>query len=346
LCTGPRTGDEFVVALTGDHRDGDQLVGAKAARLGSLIVAGIPVPDAFVVTTRAFTRARGSWDREPEPDHPGTADLESLAAFALRHQDRIRSRPVPGEIADEVIRSYRELCAETGRAEVAVRTSAVTEDTEDASYAGLLSTALAVSGDNAVLEAVRECWAGGYSPHAVAYRIRHGEPWHDYSAAVIVQRMIDAVSAGVLFTGDPLTGTDTIVIEGAWGLGTGVVDGQVVPDSWTVDRDTGVVLDHRTGTKRSRCVIVPRGGGHRYDRTPSSLRARDCLAPARIRELVSLGLRAEEVLGVRADVEWALATPSAPSDPGRGPESGHRPGDGDGFWILQARPITATPKTA
>jgi pyruvate,water dikinase len=334
---------ELVIGLTGQDRDQEAVVGVKAAGLGALISAGIPVPEAFVVTVPAFRRARtrsGDEDQEPSCEPRPETGYRSPAPYDEEQGERIRSRPIPDEIAGTVLQAYRAWGTGDGQALVAVRSSSVFEDTSQASHAGQLTSTLAVSGEQALLDAIRDCWAGASSPRVLSYRRGHGGPWRGFDTAVIVQRMVDAVSSGVLFTCEPATGEDTPVIEGTWGLGIGVVEGQVVPDSWVVHRGDGSIHRHRIGSKRHRFVLLPGEDGAHQEETPELLSGTACLNPDQVRDLTSLGLRIERALGHRVDVEWALGRPAAavPSqgavDPARTTEAE------DALWILQARPVT------
>ena len=191
------------------------VAGGKGANLGELTRAGVPVPPGFVLTTAAY---------RTYVDRSGIGD-EILATVARDDAaDRIRAlftAPIPEALADE-LRAAR---AELGPA-VAVRSSATAEDLEDASFAGQQDTFLNVRGDDALLDAVRGCWASLWTARAIAYRARRGIDPAEVALAVVVQEMVDADAAGVLFTANPTTGArDEVVIAAAWGLGEAVVGG-------------------------------------------------------------------------------------------------------------------------
>ena len=239
-------------------------LGGKGASLARLTAAGLPVPEGFVVTVAAF---------------------EAYAAAGS----------MPEAVAAEIDAAYRAL----GGPAVAVRSSATTEDAADASYAGQHDSFLDVVGADEVRAAVERCWASLHTDRAVAYRARHAgdQP----GLAVLVQRMVAADAAGVLFTADPVTGDDSVVtINAAWGLGEALVGGQVTPDTWVVDRATGRVRD--------RAIVLGDREGHAT------------LTDAQVEQLTALGVRVEALDAQPVDVEWCR--------------------DGDDLLLVQARPIT------
>ncbi|MFB7890735.1 PEP/pyruvate-binding domain-containing protein [Microbacterium sp. NPDC056044] len=264
-------------------------VGGKAANLGELIRAGFDVPPGFCVTTDAYRQAvRGS------AVESGTL-TDAAAARAA-----VLATPFPEEVADAVRAAYAQL--EPGGGPVAVRSSATAEDLPGASFAGQQDTYLNVTGIDGVLDAVHRCWASLWTDRAVAYRAAQGVDGTGVAVAVVVQRMVDASSAGVLFTADPVTGRRRqAVLDSAHGLGEAVVSGSVDPDHFVVDTATGRILERRAG------------GGP--DDGPASL------TDAQVRALVGLGDRVERSFGSPQDIEWAL--------------------DADGhLWLTQSRPIT------
>src|SRR6267143_187790 len=235
--------------------------GGKGANLGELRRAGFPVPDGFVVTTAAYALAAEASGVSGET--PATARV------------RLAATPVPAGIADAVRDAYRAL----GSPAVAVRSSATAEDLPDASFAGQQDTTLGVLGEDAVLDAVRRCWASLWNDRAVAYRKTHGVPAHGLRLAVVVQRMVDAQIAGVLFTADPITGRrHRAAIEAVRGLGEQLVSGAVNPDHYIVNSRSGSVLERRG----------------------------DILSDAQLRELAAEGARIEEHFGRPQDIEWAI----------------------------------------
>ena len=291
------------------------IAGGKGANLGELVRAGFPVPDGFVVTTAAYDAFVAAGDLDARIDRLAAAADAETAIAAL-----FASTALPEDIAAAITAAYAEL----GGGPVAVRSSATAEDLPDASFAGQQDTFLNVTGADEVLDAVRRCWASLWNARAIAYRARAR---HDTAAAlsiaVVIQHLVPADIAGVMFTANPGNGRrEQIVITAAWGLGEAVVGGLVEPDEYVVDRGRPDAVRRRIATKRVMTVGVP--GGSRETATPASKVAAPTLTDARARELAALGARIEEHFGTPQDIEWALA-------------------DG-AFQVLQARPITALPE--
>ncbi|HJQ28676.1 MAG TPA: PEP/pyruvate-binding domain-containing protein, partial [Rubrobacter sp.] len=203
---------------------------------------------------------------------------------------------------------------------VAVRSSATAEDLPYASFAGQQDTYLNVVGEEAVLDAVRRCWASLWTDRAVSYRATNGIDPHGVRLAVAVQRMVDASVAGVLFTANPVTGKRRqAVIDASPGLGEAVVSGMVNPDHFVVDTAKGKIVERRLGDKRVAVRAAAGSGTERVEVAASEDEA--SLSDPQIRALAELGARVEEYYGSPQDTEWAI--------------------DGDGeVWLLQARPIT------
>lgn len=201
-----------------------------------------------------------------------------------------------------------------------VRSSGVAEDGERASFAGQHHTELNVRDADAVLEALERVHASAHSAAVMEYREQMGitDP---PSTGAIVQTMIDADVAGVLFTHDPVDGSDERVVEAAWGLGPAVVDGVVTPDRYRV-RPGGEVLDRQVGDKAVRVVPAP-DGGTRTEPVPESDRTRCCLDDDQLRALDGLAAQCEAHWRGGHDVEWAFR-------------------DGD-CYLLQRRAITTGP---
>ena len=278
-------------------------VGGKATNLGALVRAGFAVPAGVCLTTEAYRRAVGS-------ALDGLFDEADTGVLAEKARAAVLAVPIPDEVADAV----RAACPE---GPVAVRSSATAEDLPDASFAGQQDTFLNVVGDDAVLDAVRRCWASLWTDRAVAYRGAHGIDHAAVTLAVVVQSMVDARWAGVLFTADPVTGRrGQAVIDAAPGLGESVVSGSVDPEHLVVDPD-GVIVTRLAGAGGT--VVRARAGGG--TETVAHAGGAASMADGDVQALARLGRRVEALFGAPQDIEWAL--------------------DADGSaWLTQSRPIT------
>ncbi|MEV4369587.1 PEP/pyruvate-binding domain-containing protein [Nonomuraea sp. NPDC049637] len=273
--------------------------GGKGASLARLARAGLPVPGGFVVTTQAYRSFVAAFGDE-------IASSGGPGALFAAHE-------IPAGLAEEIRAAHAALGDDVA---VAVRSSATAEDLPELSFAGQQDTFLNVRADG-LLEAVRRCWASLWNPRAVAYRERNGVPHDDVALAVVVQELVDADAAGIMFTADPVTGArDEIVVNASWGLGEAVVGGQVTPD--TITLSGGRVTGSRVADKTVMTVRTASGTGE--EPVPEDLRRAPVLDPAQAVELAALGERIQALYGMPMDVEWARR-------------------DGT-FAILQARPIT------
>src|SRR5215475_13523151 len=240
-------------------------VGGKGGSLGELTRAGIDVPPGFVVRTSAFDHFLSALEKQ-EPIRSQVEalyehQLDGIKSLSEQLRARFENMPVPGELQAELAAAHAELCGDSQHAPLAIRSSATTEDAEDASFAGLQDTYLWVTGADATLRSVRSCWASLYSVPSIAYRRKHGIPESGASMAVAVQRMVDARSSGVMFTRSPLTGDRSVItIEGAWGLGSAVVSGEVTPDRWVMGKITGEISVRDISHKHAKQVPAPQGG--------------------------------------------------------------------------------------
>jgi len=256
-------------------------VGGKGYSLGRSAGAGLPVPPGFVVTTDAYQRLR-------------PAGVRTDADFVSRVAEHLR---------------------QLGDGPVAVRSSATGEDGSETSFAGQQETILGVRGLDAVLAAVERCWASLHTDRAKAYRAKQGVAETGLAMAVVVQELVPADAAGVLFTRDPLDATGRrMLVEASWGLGEVVVSGRVTPDRFQLDRDTGAVLDRQLGAKDVRVTAAGE------EPVPDADRGRFCLSDSELSQLLDLGRRVEAFDGEARDIEWAVA--------------------GGRVYLLQSRPIT------
>ena len=218
-----------------------ELVGGKAASLARLIQSGLPVPGGFSVTTKAYRHFVAENQLQPQImialEHVDPAQPETLEAASRTITSLFAAAPIPTQIANAVVEAYLALPGESPA--VAVRSSATAEDLPTASFAGQQETFLNLDHAGAVLEDTRKCWASLWTARAIGYRARQGIDPEDVALAVIIQLLVPADAAGILFTANPLEGQrDQIVISASWGLGEAVVGGMVTPDTLTLEKET------------------------------------------------------------------------------------------------------------
>jgi pyruvate,water dikinase len=282
-------------------------VGGKGANLGEMIRAGLPVPPGFVVTAGAFLTAletAGVRSRLGELARSVDAsDLVALESASAAMTELVRDAGMPEAIRREVVDAYHALGTSVP---VAVRSSATLEDTKGTSFAGMNETFTNVVGDEELAERVVDCWCSAYGQRVVSYRAARGiteEP----AIAVVVQRMVDADRAGVLFTADPASGDrGRIVIEAARGLGEVVVSGQVEPDTYVVDKEGPRLLQAHVGRQGHQVVRGPDGRNVTVALDPALAGSR-VLDDAEVERLARLGRQVEQHYGTPQDIEWAIA---------------------------------------
>jgi pyruvate,water dikinase len=288
------------VLLRFDHPDCVEVAhaGGKGASLARMSALGLPVPEGFVVPADVLAQA---------------VDAEALRA-ALPDHDKAMGIIAGAQPPAEIAEAYAALGDDPP---VAVRSSACAEDSETASYAGQQETYLYVRGADAVLDRVRDCWASFFSERAIFYRGQKGS-LDDLGMAVVVQRMVRADVAGVLFTCDPVRGRrDRMVVEAVLGLGEAAVSGQVTPDHYILKRD-GTVRKAQVAEQPFAIVPVESGGTEERELGPEGSEQK--LGEEHLRELARLGDDLEQRLGGPQDIEWAL--------------------EGGELYVLQARPVT------
>ncbi len=294
--------------------------GGKAANLGELArIDGVSVPDGFCVTTDAYAEAVAHDDELvallDDLSRVGPGDAEGIRAVGARIRDVIEATPIPAGVAAE-IGSRLAVLGDQGA--YAVRSSATAEDLPTASFAGQQDTYLNVCGTAAVLQHVRRCWASLFTDRAIIYRLRNGIDHRDVQLAVVVQRMVFAEVAGIMFTADPITSNRRIVsIDAGFGLGEALVGGLTNADNYRV-RDGGIV-DKKVSAQAIGVRAAP-GGGTETKEIGAERQSVQKLADADILRLAAIGKTVEAHFGRPQDIEWSFA-------------------DGR-FYLVQARPIT------
>jgi pyruvate,water dikinase len=290
------------------------LVGGKGGALAEMARAGLRVPPGFTVTVNAcreFLGQPGLIERIDAvlADAGGATPTVDSATEARR---LVEVSSVPDDLAAAIEAAYAELAVAVGEdaPAVAVRSSALAEDSAAASFAGEYESYLNMRGGPAVVEAVRRCWASLYNHRALVYQLEHDVDRAANAMAVVVQLMVEPKAAGVMFTLNPLTGDPSrISIEANWGLGVSVVDGSATPDQYLVDRVRMTVIDRHISDKERRCVPAPENGEDGFvasEPVPEELRKQPCLTDEEVLELARIGDRLHTSEGCAQDIEWAL----------------------------------------
>jgi pyruvate, water dikinase len=302
--------------------DGDVAeLGGKGAGLAGMIRRELPVPPAFVVSTKAFRTAVGTSAGRVDDRLDGLdADDPAFAGHCARARAEVYEASAAATgLLDEIAAAYDRLDPAGGG--VAVRSSSAAEDSGNASFAGEHDSYLWVGGRDAVIERVRACWAGLYTERAVRYRRRTGV--RGDAMAVVVQRMVDARAAGVLMTLNPVSGDrSVIVVESVFGLGEPLVSAEVTPDRFVLDKVTGEIRRRET-VEQPRRLTGSAGRGTRWEPVPEP--GAPSLSDAELGRLRELGRELERGAGHPVDVEFAV--------------------DGDRIHLLQVRPETVWSRT-
>ncbi|MEB3758692.1 MAG: pyruvate, water dikinase [Desulfurococcales archaeon] len=346
----------FVLWLENVDKSKHDLVGGKAAGLGENIRAGIPVPPGFVVTSEAYR----CFIQETELTQRISTILKEEIKSGLpeeyeRASARIRSlimrSAIPPSITAAIKQAYRKLGKRIGveNPRVAVRSSATVEDLPEASFAGQQDTYLNVQGEDEVVEHVKLAWASLWTARALSYRDSLNIEHESALMAVVVQKMVNSRTSGVMFTIHPITGDPTkIVIESIWGLGEFIVGGRVTPDEYVVDKETLDIVEKRISTEKKVALFYDPDKRENTEitlpSTPEDLEKlreehpsiaeivekfnmkpdQPSLSDEEVVELAKLGLRIEEVFGKHMDIEWAIDFEMKENN----------------LFILQARPET------
>jgi pyruvate,water dikinase len=309
-------------------------VGGKGASLGELARAGIRVPPGCVVTTAAFERFLACVDPRGairgQIERLAADDLAACKSVGTEVRARLESKTLPQDLQAEIANHYQELhphAASSGNSEpVAIRSSATSEDSADASFAGLQDTYLWVRGVDSVIEHVRKCWASLYAVESVMYRRRLKLPEQGLAMAVVIQRMVDSRCSGVMFTRSPNTGDrSVVVVEGSWGLGSAIVSGEVTPDKYVVGKITGEIVSRTVSLKMRMHRPNTAGAGVIDEEVPADQQNAACLSDDELHALVDIAKRVERHYNCPQDIEWAIARDPLP---------------GENVFLLQSRPET------
>ncbi|MCI4353277.1 MAG: phosphoenolpyruvate synthase [Thermoplasmata archaeon] len=305
------------------------LVGGKASKLGELVRRGLPIPPGFVVTTELYQAFVDATNLRTEiPAALGAldpSDSASVEQASQRIRSAFESAEFPEAMRAEIVTAFETYVQQNTVVFSAVRSSATAEDLENASFAGLQDTYLNVRGTDAVLRDIRRCWGSLFTPRVLVYRARKGFDHSVVRLAVLIMKMVDSSTSGILFTRDPNTGENHMIVEAGWGLGEPIVGGEVTPDHYVVDGATFKVIHKQISEQSIRVVRDPEGGNRRED-VPAADRSRQKMPDDALQRLVSLARLIESHYRRPMDIEWCL--------------------DGTTLYIVQARPLTSLPASS
>ncbi len=273
---------KYVQPFAQISKDDISLVGGKGLSLGIMTQAGLPIPDGFIITTEAYK------------------------AF--------NDQGLPNEVQTDISRAFDALNINR----VAVRSSAITEDSLTTSWAGQLGTSLNITREN-LTESIKSCWDSIRYDKALAYAQRHGITQDKMLVAVVVQKMVDSDVSGVMFSANPITKNyDEIMIEAVYGLGELLVQGLVTPPNFVLDKKT-LTIKSKTEGEQDKMLIFDEGKNKKVT-LPDKLRQAEILNTEQLQELGKYAITIEQLYKKPQDIEWSR--------------------EADKFYIVQSRPIT------
>lgn len=313
---------DLVVPLSSCDKNDTRYVGGKNANLGEMIQAGFPVPGGFSITSTAYFHFLEKNNLTTKIKHLlGTVNFEStdsLSQVSRLIKKLIISSPVPPEIVKEIFRAYEKMGLDVL---VAVRSSATSEDSKDASFAGQQETFLNVKGEAVLIEKVREAWASLFQARAMYYRHNAKIDHLKTGISLVVQRMVQSEASGVMFTVDPVNNNhDKVVIEAIFGLGEYIVQGIVTPDHYEVAKSDYLLLEKLV--RPQKVALIKKGHENVELKLSEKEGNRQKITDPEIVELAKLAVRLEAHYFFPQDIEWAK-------------EKGK-------LYIVQTRPITTT----
>ena len=309
------------------------IVGGKGANLGELTSFGLPVPPGFCVTASGYTK----FIKYAELDEVvkflmeavDVENVDELTNASKEIQKKIKEKEFDPELKEEILSAYREFSENIGvkDPEVAVRSSATAEDLPDASFAGQQDTYLHISGEEELLNHIRDCFASLWTSRAIYYREKQNYDHFDVALSVVIQKMVNSEKSGVMFTANPINNSkDEMMINASYGLGEAVVSGIVTPDEYIIDKKTKKVIEKNISEKEYMVIKNEDGVGTRVVNVKDILGAdavkAEALSPKELDTLVERGLKVEKLYGSVQDTEWGFDR------------------DTKEFYFLQSRPIT------
>jgi pyruvate,water dikinase len=285
----------------------NNLVGKKCANLGEMAKIGVQVPPGFSLSVEAYKKFMSETGADNEIksylsslDHNfESIDHFNEASEVLRSM--VESKEMPSDLRDGIMELYEEVSKKCGVESVAVSTRSAGAS----SHPGQFETHLNVIGRKEVIRHIIKVWSSTFNPRSLAARKRVGAPLESDPIGVAVIKMVNALSAGVLFTADPNTGdTSKMIIEANWGLGESVVGGEAMPDVFILDKGSLEIIEKRLGTKKN--YITFKTVGVVDQKTTPEMRSSFCVKDEEIKELGRLGIALEKHFGVPQDTEWAV----------------------------------------
>ena len=287
-------------------------VGGKGASLGEMTGAGLPVPPGFTLTCTAFRTSKEQSELDEDIARLlfelDTENTDMVTQRCREIREAFSKMEMVPEVEVDLRNAYRELCQVSGTQDipVAVRSSATSEDSPDASFAGEHDTYLWIRGEEAVIDAVRRCWASLFTDRATCYRVEMGYEHKSVEMSVVIQKMVHPISAGVAFTLNPVNGDRSqVCIDSAWGFGESVVSGEVTPDNYLIDKVLMEIGQRKVSVKEMEFKLSDHDSVERAELDEERAKS-PSLTDAQIKAIVKLAKLAEKHYGCPQDIEWAV----------------------------------------
>lgn len=312
----------FIRGLDEVSKDSISLVGGKGANLGEMVQAGFQVPPGFCITQEAYQYFIHKNNFEVLAAELTENNNSEQNTIRKSIYENILQSEIPNDLAEEIMMAFD---AQNQKVDlVAVRSSATAEDLPEASFAGQQETYLNIS-RKALLDHVKKCWASLWTERAVHYRNNNGFDHEKVFLAVVVQKMLPSEVSGVAFSMNPLTNNpDEIIINSAWGLGEGIVSGEVTPDTYIMKKAAGQIIKQEIADKEIMIKGSPAGQGIVKESTPADLKRSSSLSENQLADLAELVIKIEQHYRSPQDIEWAFWN--------------------NQFYLLQSRPVTTLTK--
>ncbi|HUW43494.1 MAG TPA: phosphoenolpyruvate synthase [Bacillota bacterium] len=332
---------DFIKWFSELNKNSGKVVGGKGANLGEIYNLKVLVPPGFVVTAQAYDYFINKAQIEDEIKELlkkiEYENTDQLNETTKEIRDHIEKAEFPKEMEEDILEAYETLGAEESGMKskqahdiikkspeaifVAVRSSATTEDLAEASFAGQQDTFLNVKGKTDLLVSIKKCFASLFTPRATYYRNKKGFKHEQASLSVIIQKMVDADKSGVIFSKDPSLKKENVIIEAVWGLGEGIVSGQISPDRYIVSEKSGeLVIQEKVIGKKKIAITRDSSGKKEIVKLKEEISERQVLKEHEIKKLAEIALKLERHYQKPQDIEFAI-------------ENGE-------IYIVQTRPIT------